>query len=309
MSEAAGSSAGQPRTRIKIPGFCYTLLDHCNLTCHGCDHDSPFAPLRFTSLEEFDRDLGALSRVLHAHDLRMGGGEPLLHPQFEAFFEVARKHRVADRLTLVTNGLLLHKAPHRLWALIDGIYLSVYPGVRLPQPLASYASKAAEHGVFFDAADQSTFIHTLLNQKIENPDLVAAVYRECKMTGEWWCHTIHEGRYYKCSIAPFSPRRMARLGVDYRPEADSIALHDNPDLRSELERYLGRSEPLAACSYCLGTSGPEEPHRLLDRRGVELWRAEDHSQAIASARARLLSGAGSGRDGPENLPHGSTSCA
>jgi organic radical activating enzyme len=288
MSNAAGTPADGPGTRIEIPGFCYTLLDHCNLTCHGCDHDSPLAPPRLTSLDEFRRDLGSLSQVLHAHDLRMGGGEPLLHPQVAAFFEVARASGVAERLTLVTNGLLLHKAPPRLWALIDGIYLSRYPGVALPEPLSFYEAMARQHGVFFDAADQSVFLHTLLNQRIDDRALVEAVYRECKMTGEWWCHTVHEGRYYKCSIAPFSRARMARLGVRYRPEDDSVTLHSNPTLREDLARLLGRREPLSACDFCLGTSGPEESHRILDRRGVELWRTEDHAHAIAVTKARLL---------------------
>jgi len=290
VSIPTGQAADGGQARIEIPGFCYTLGDHCNLACRGCDHDSPFAPVRETSVEEFDRDLGSLAAVLHAHDLRMGGGEPLLHPRVEEFFEVARRRGVADRLTLVTNGLLLHKASERLWSLIDGVYLSVYPGVRLPRPLSEYADTAKRHGVYFDAADQSTFVHTLLNQRIDDPALVEAIYRECKMTGEWWCHTVHEGRYYKCSIAPFSTRRMARLGVVYRPEDDSIPLHGNPDLRADLERLLARREPLAACAYCLGTSGPELPHRLLDRRGVEEWRAEDDAWAIAAARGKLMPG-------------------
>lgn len=294
MDEPAATPVAPSQARIEIPGFCYTLLDHCNLACRGCDHDSPFAPARFTSLEEFDRDLRALSRVLHAHDLRMGGGEPLLHPQVEGFFEAARASGVADRLTLVTNGLLLHKASPRLWSLIDGVYLSVYPGVRLPEPLSAYEAAARQHGVHFDAADQSVFLHTLLNRRIEDPALVAAVYRECKMTGEWWCHTIHEGRYYKCSIAPFSTRRMARLGVAYDPAGDSVALHGNPALREDIERLVARREPLAACACCLGTSGPEEPHRLLDRHGAEAWRAEDDSWAIEETRAKLLGPASSG---------------
>jgi len=81
---------------------------------------------------------------------------------------------------------------------------------------------------------------------------------------------------------------MARLGVRYQPGSDSVGLHDNPNLRADLERLLARREPLAACEYCLGTSGPEERHRILDRHGVELWRKEDHGEAIASTRARLL---------------------
>ncbi|GEM_PF-503362 len=274
--------------RIEIPGFCYALVDHCILTCHGCDHDSPLAPSRFTALEQFERDLKTLSEVMHAHDLRLGGGEPLLHPQVEAFFEIARKSQVADRLTLVTNGLLLHKCSPRLWTLIDGVYLSRYPGVSLPIPLSTYTSIAKDNGVYLDIADQSKFIHTLLNQKIEYPELIAEVYRLCKMTGEWWCHTVHEGRYYKCSVAPFSATRMARIGVNYNPIVDSIRLDSNPNLRSELEQFLRRREPLTACAYCLGTSGPEEAHHLMNPQGVERWWKEDHSQVIKKVYSQLL---------------------
>jgi hypothetical protein len=273
--------------KIEHFSFVYNMAEHCNLTCHGCDHASPLFPEKLTDFDEFKADLTALGEVYHSQQMRITGGEPLLHPRLLDFVEFAAQSGITDYLILVTNGVLLHAAPPRLWELIDEVWLSVYPQVKLRLPLEGYAEIAARHGVLFTPVHQDRFMLTLLNDRITNPLLVRAVFRACKMTGEWSCHTVHEGRYYKCSPAPFMGRRLARRGIALDSTADSVALHE-PDLSARLRGYLADDRPLRSCSYCLGTSGPEEPHHLLNRQGVEAWWREDHREAIQAVERALL---------------------
>jgi organic radical activating enzyme len=266
--------------------FVYNMTEHCNLTCHGCDHAAPLMPEKFASFEQFQADLTALREVYRSKQMRITGGEPTLHPRLLDFVEFARSCGIADWLVLVTNGVLLHKAPERLWTLVDEIWLSVYPQVKLTLPPAEFSQIAQKHNVLFTPVFQNTFFTTLLNNRVDDPALVDAVYRSCKMTGEWSCHTVHEGRYYKCSPAPFMGRRLARLGIDLDSAADSVPIHA-PNLQERLERYLADDRPLKSCSYCLGTSGPEEQHHLLNRRGIDAWSSEDHNAAIQTAQATL----------------------
>jgi hypothetical protein len=72
------------------------------------------------------------------------------------------------------------------------------------------------------------------------------------------------------------------------PATDGVALHGNPALQRDLERYLGSAAPLAACSYCLGSSGPAVTHRQLDNTGCSAWLEEDGQALIDDVARRLL---------------------
>ena len=195
---------------------------------------------------------------------------------------------MADAVVLVTNGILLHQAPEELWDLIDGMWLSVYPEIRTTLSVAACSELAARHGVRLTVQQMDYFLHILLNQRIEDPEGVALIYRECKVAREWSCHTVYEGRYYKCTSAPFMKARLAQLGIAFEEqERDFVALHGNPELERSLAEYLGDPRPLLACAYCLGSSGPERPHRQLDVGGADAWRAEDHREVITAVVRRL----------------------
>ncbi len=72
------------------------------------------------------------------------------------------------------------------------------------------------------------------------------------------------------------------------PRPTACALHDNPSLQRDLERYLGDAAPLAACSYCLGSSGQAVTHRQLDNAGCSAWLEEDGQALIDDVARRLL---------------------
>src|SRR4029453_2834101 len=72
------------------------------------------------------------------------------------------------------------------------------------------------------------------------------------------------------------------------PASDGVALHDNPSLQRDLERYLDDAAPLAACSYCLGSSGQAVTHRQLDNAGCSAWLEEDGQALIDDVARRLL---------------------
>jgi len=116
--------------RLWRPAIEFNLTEHCNLRCAHCDHASSILPKEFADVESFTRDIEVLSAVLHAGEFKFAGGEPLLHPQLLDFLRAAKKIKIADRLVLLTNGVLLHKAPDELWSLIDGMWISIYPGIK-----------------------------------------------------------------------------------------------------------------------------------------------------------------------------------
>jgi organic radical activating enzyme len=272
---------------LKRPSVEYNLTDHCNLRCTACARGSPLLDEKFSSVEQFARELGRLSGALHCTELRIGGGEPLLHPQLLDFLRAARASGVADEVVLLTNGVLLHQAPEELWELIDGMWLSLYPGVTIRIPIAECERLAREHGVKLSVRQADEFSHILLNQRNEDTEAVELVYRACKAAREWSCHTVHEGRFYKCSTAPFTAQRLALLGGRFSENARDFVSLDRPSLPEALSAYLADERPLAACAFCLGSSGPSLPNRQLNREALVASKTEDH-RATAALVAQVL---------------------
>jgi organic radical activating enzyme len=269
----------------------YNLTDHCNLSCYDCDHASPLLPPRFAALGDFVRDLEALAVAFHSKEVRLIGGEPLLHPDLLQFLKEARRIGIADSVVVYTNGVLLHEVPDEFWTLIDRLHISAYPGVRRRLDEKACARVCAAHGVEFSIDHIDHFHKALVARRNDDPRLVEAVYRSCEAANG--CLTVHEGRFYKCSAAPIVKPWLALHNVAFdNREADGVMLHDNENLPDDLRRYLASPAPLAACMHCLGTSGSPSPHRQLNRRGCGKWLEEDGTRDIAEARARLLGVAG-----------------
>jgi MoaA/NifB/PqqE/SkfB family radical SAM enzyme len=275
--------------RIRRRSVEYNLTEHCNLRCRGCGHASPLLPERFASLAEFRADLEALAGVFHSEELRIVGGEPLLHPQLLDFLREARRIGVADRIVLYTNGVLLHRASAELWQAIDELYLSVYPGVRRRLDEAECARLCRENGVRLTVYKPAHFEQMTVNNRIEDGRLVQAIFDNCKQRTVTSCHTVHDGRFYKCPVAAFTKARLARSGIEFDERAsDWVDLHDDVELDGRLETYLASTEPLTSCSFCLGDSGPTIRHEQLDRVGLKRWLEEDNGADIEHTRRSLL---------------------
>ena len=265
----------------------YSLTEHCNISCHACAHASPLLPEKFADIDDFSRDFEALAAAFHSQELRLVGGEPLMHPELTAFISQARKIGIADKIVVYTNGVLLHQMPTAFWDGIDELRISTYPGVRRRLEDEACARLCRTHGVTLRIQDFQTFSETLVGRRIEDRKLVKAIYRACHTATV--CHTVQGGRFYKCPMAPIMAAWLGLHGVDFQsPPGDGVPLHGNPTLREDLQRYLESKEPLAACSYCLGSSGEAVPHRQLDRAGCSAWLEEDGQALIDDVARRLL---------------------
>lgn len=246
------------------PAIEYNLAEHCNLRCEHCDQASWMLPVKFADLESFRRDMTALAAVMRVRELKFGGGEPLQHPGILEFLRVAREIGIAERIVLLTNGTLLHKAPEELWGLLDGLWITIYPGVRHRFDWDWVQQKADEHRIWVWRKETPEFAQRLLVEEIRDDEFVKMVFQNCDLAHLESCHTIHEGRYYMCSPAVWTPQRLAARGITFdNRETDGVALHDNPHLHRDLDALIRRSEPLDACRYCLGSWARSTPNRQL----------------------------------------------
>ena len=258
------------RNKLWRPAIEFNLTEHCNLRCTHCDHASSILPTKFADLTSFARDIEALSTVLHAGEFKFLGGEPLLHPQLVDFLRVAKDAKIANRLTLVTNGLLLHKAPDEIWELIDGMWISVYPGIKYRFDWDWVQRIADEYQIFVWRKETPELTERSLIQEIKNEEFVRMVFQNCDLAHLESCHTIYEGRYYICEPAVWMEPRLAMHGVIFKNrESDSVAIHDNANLYEDLDNLIRRQEPLEACRYCLGSWARSTPNEQLSRERTE----------------------------------------
>jgi hypothetical protein len=275
--------------KVMLFGVEYNLTEHCNLSCYHCDHASPLMAKKFASLTDYERDIRAISEAIHVEEFRLVGGEPLLHPQLLDFMRIARETGIGDALKIYTNGTLLHTMPDEFWELTDILWVSPYPGVRRRMSDEGIAAKCAEHDVALDLRPLITeFNRTCINNPVEDEDLTRRIFRECKMANEFSCFAIYDGMFFRCSVAPFTQQRLRLAGIEFPGnEVDGIKIHGNTQLAEEIEARVKSKEPLKACTYCLGTSGPLIPHRQLNRQGCKAWLEEDNRADIAFTRRNL----------------------
>ncbi len=213
-----------------------------------------------------------LSTALETAELKLGGGEVLMHPQLLDFLKVAREVRIARRIVLLTNGVLLHNAPEELWELIDGMWISVYPGVKQRFDWDWVQQMADAHKVWVWRKETPEFALRSLVEEVHNEEFVRMVFQNCALAHFESCHTVYEGRYYPCSPSVWTEPRLALRGITFETrEFDSVAIHDNPRLYEELDNLIRRQEPLKACRYCLGSWARSTPNVQMTAAGrVEL---------------------------------------
>jgi organic radical activating enzyme len=256
-----------PVNSIWRPAIEFNVTEHCNLSCTHCDHASGLMPTKFADLESFTRDIAVLSTVLQARELKFVGGEPLLHPRLLDFLKVAKDSPIANRLVLVTNGVLLHKAPDELWELIDGMWISIYPGIKYRFDWDWVQRKADEHQIFVWRKETPEFAERSLTEMITSDEFVQMIFQNCELAHMESCHTIYEGRYYICSPSVWTQPRLALHGISFENrESDSVAIHDNVNLLEDLDKLIRTGEPLEACRYCLGSWARRTPNKQLTRQ-------------------------------------------
>lgn len=264
---------------LELPSVEYSLTEHCNLRCSGCDHASPLLPEYFTPPAMIERDLTMLASVARLGCVKLIGGEPLLHPQVVELAHLIRALPGKPEVQLLSNGLLLDRLPDESFRSFDKIEVTRYPNVKYRMTSEEMVAKGEALGVVVAVREANAFRKTLLNRPVANQEFVKAIYGGCFIAHFLKCRSVYDGYFYKCSVAPFMPKRLALAGVvddALAPAVAGVRLHENPTLRDDLERYLSAEDgPLRACAYCLGTAGVHYPHKQLTKAEC---RAELHEE-------------------------------
>jgi len=231
------------------------VTHHCNLSCKGCSHLSPYLPRFFISPDQLYKELSLLSKYCEPERISLVGGEPLLHPDFLDVVKVARSSGISKRIRVVTNGILLHKMTDQFWQGVDEVHVSCYPRHLIKvNDFAGLQKIAGNYKTNIVLRSQDYFRESFSILGSSDDQLVKKIYLTCKMPREGGCHTLYQGHYYKCPQAVFFPLVYGDR-FDFSNVQDGIKVADHDSPAEALAKYLSSCDPLVACRYCLGSVG------------------------------------------------------
>jgi hypothetical protein len=264
-----------PKSRLEggfiIPPADFELIvaDHCNTSCRSCNHASPLVARWSADPASLYRDSSVLAKYYRPRVVKILGGEPLLHRKLAEVIRAVRSTGISKHFRLITNGLLLHKMDDAVMELIDELEISVYPGVsRMTDVFPLAREKTLRFGKKLSINEYDVFRKTFTSIGTDDVHLVRKIYDACKLAHVWGCHGIRDGYFYKCPPSMYIPQLVKGIpGLD----ADRIRIADSDDFQARLLAFVNAPDPLACCTYCVGTVGRQEPHALVSR---DQWRLE-----------------------------------
>ncbi len=248
-------------------------------------------PERVSSIEEIEKSLTKVAKVLEAERVFISGGESLLHPDVEGVVDAILRSGVTKSVGMITNGLLLHKASEELWKKLDMIAWSIYPGVKPKTTHEEYVALGKKYNTKALLYDHP-FRHTIVNQPIEDEELIGRIYGACEMrTPAYSCIAIHKGRFHKCAVSVFQEDRLKLRNIDYPArEADSVDIDGESDidqLKANIESYLADETPLKSCTYCLGTSCHEFDGYQVKKKDLDYHFNRDDSDFVRLVKRKF----------------------
>ena len=110
--------------RIQVTNLEMNVAYGCNLKCEYCAHMGRFMK-GVVPLDDLLLWYRSWNTKIHPHNVRIMGGEPLLHPHLETILYETRTHWQDSRIELVTNGLLLPKMEDSVFTAIKEINADV----------------------------------------------------------------------------------------------------------------------------------------------------------------------------------------
>lgn len=224
----------------------YHVTNHCNLNCKGCAHFAPLAKPWFADINKFKHDLQILADKVIVDELILFGGEPLLHPDIQDFFVVARNILPEAKINVLTNGLLLlKKLPELKKSLVDNhiiVDVTCYP-INVDYKLALKMLKV--FGIKYRIYNDLEPIKTLRKHKLSH----------IKQQNDWNCLMINsksvqlkDGKLYICPIQAYIDIFNEYFDETFEVEkSDVLTLTEDTTAEEILNMYYWKNE---FCKYC-----------------------------------------------------------
>jgi organic radical activating enzyme len=219
---------------INIKDVEADIVDTCNFRCVDCSHAAPSFRRSSYTIDQFEKDIEALSKVLHTFQFTLLGGEPLLvGVHMPRYVYAIRYNKLADTVRLVTNGTLLPRW-EKFIDQFNTICVSIYPTEK-SQKVKEWIEAKQYPNIFMWKVDEFGEFYT--PETLSDAEAQAS-WDQCYSKDN--CNSVYKGKYYKCAGA-----------AKFSHKSEGVDLHA-PDLESRLKAYIENNQRIASCSHCYG---------------------------------------------------------
>ena len=228
---------------IQIFSLSIHIVDHCNLKCELCCHNSQFVNGEvFVELEQYVRDLRRLHELVDdIKQICLVGGEPLLHPDLPKFIDMTRKIYPYAQILVVTNALLLQQSKSDLLECLKrnevGLDISLYP------PMHKQLDKLLEYancnGLNIHINRVEKFFKKFSAKPRFNPKEM------CEYCG--YCMGLRNGKISRCIDSLFVEYFNMKFG-NLLPDTAGIDIYD--EKLDSLKLIHALEQPFELCAYC-----------------------------------------------------------
>jgi len=225
--------------------FNVDIVDHCDLNCMACEHFSSVAKENIISVEAFHKDMKRLSDILDGEaTVAILGGEPLLHPEVDKIFDIARELFPGQNIFMFTNGLTLDKMTNSFWkSMVDNRII-----IRVTKTPALNTEKAekileSHNAIYFFKDKHKKFTYQYLSMNKVN----SLKNKECE--GKYCC-ALRDGKLYLCVLPANIYRFNEYFKTNFKVEKeDYIDIYD-PNITKEFIIKKSKKGVMPFCRYC-----------------------------------------------------------
>ncbi len=242
---------------IHVPRLEYNITLQCNFGCGHCTHFSNHLNETFPK-EEIIRSFRDWSGVLRPGQIRIIGGEPLLHSDCEEIISEAVSIWKNSKIALITNGFLFLSMPERFFTLLKEKHIEIEISTHFIHD--AYVNKMVE-------------ILTMLAEKEINYQVVNSIHNWYKIHAgdahtpkpyisnpqHAWntcvhknnCLTIHENKLYRCPVIPFAllASRKGKAAGEYADILSKYIPLEHTCTEEEMRQFLHLQE-IPQCAIC-----------------------------------------------------------
>lgn len=237
-------------------GIEVLLVNHCNLNCAYCNHFAPLADPGYYSVQDYDKDLQNLFELFsdQIFDIKLMGGEPLLHPEIEEFCKLSKQYFPKANVSVLTNGLKLLEMPESFFDICreQNIKISITPYSILPldQIIAFLQSRSIVYDLYPDSVNdrEKKIMERFCINPQGNTD-VKAKFLDCGNANKTL--TLRDGYLYTCpfkATVQYFVKKFNYTQLPIDPKLNGVELAKTT--KWEALKFLCNPTPL--CSYCHG---------------------------------------------------------
>ncbi len=240
--------------RVRLINLEMNVVYACNLKCEYCSHLGRFMK-GHVPLKELLVWYKAWNPKIHPENVRIMGGEPLLHPDLEKVIYETRKHWNDSSIELITNGLLFSKMDACIFIALKNIQANVTVSKHFDDPsynkIFDKEIGVLEYHGILPRIQQSNGgwmkcyqIDSLGHPKPFDSDPEKA-WNNCYVRNV--CATLIDNQLYRCpQLGCFSyARRKGFVNQDWKTALEYKPLSSNCS-RKDLEDFMNAG----ACDQC-----------------------------------------------------------